>query len=193
MSEKQQRLVLSIIDFLNQSINDGTIKSDDKESLEVASTPPPSCLIQLLSNLAPVQCIGEAFGVDPSNGEQVEKLSVKPTTLQSIFDVYMKTLEKVGARTQPADTQASKAPTAEDKAEAEKLKQEGNALMSSKKYDEAVEMYNKAIALDGSNPVFYSNRAAAYSSKGDHLAAIGDANSAIKVDASFSKAYHRLG
>ncbi|XP_006454709.1 hypothetical protein AGABI2DRAFT_133386, partial [Agaricus bisporus var. bisporus H97] len=64
MSEKQQRLVLSIIDFLNQSINDGTVKADDKESLEVA-----------------VQCIGEAFGVDPANKEQVEKLSVKPTTL----------------------------------------------------------------------------------------------------------------
>lgn len=36
MSEKQQRLVLSIIDFLNQSINDGTVKADDTESLEVA-------------------------------------------------------------------------------------------------------------------------------------------------------------
>jgi hypothetical protein len=36
MSGKQQRLVLAIIDFLNQSINDGTVKSDDKESLEVA-------------------------------------------------------------------------------------------------------------------------------------------------------------
>lgn len=37
MAEKQQRLVLSIIDFLNQSVEDGTVKADDKESLEVAS------------------------------------------------------------------------------------------------------------------------------------------------------------
>jgi small glutamine-rich tetratricopeptide repeat-containing protein alpha len=37
MSEKQQRLVLSIIDFLNQCINDGTVKSEDKESLDIAS------------------------------------------------------------------------------------------------------------------------------------------------------------
>ena len=36
MSEKQQRLVLSIIEFLDQSINDGTIREEDKESLEVA-------------------------------------------------------------------------------------------------------------------------------------------------------------
>jgi small glutamine-rich tetratricopeptide repeat-containing protein alpha len=37
MAEKQQRLVLSIIDFLNQSVEDGTVKADDKESLDVAS------------------------------------------------------------------------------------------------------------------------------------------------------------
>ena len=36
MSNKQ-RLVLSIIEFLNQSIQDGTVKQDDKDSLEVAS------------------------------------------------------------------------------------------------------------------------------------------------------------
>jgi small glutamine-rich tetratricopeptide repeat-containing protein alpha len=41
MSEKQQRLVFSILEFLNQSINDGTVKADDKESLEVASTCQP--------------------------------------------------------------------------------------------------------------------------------------------------------
>ena len=37
MSEKQQKLVLAILDFLNQSMQDGTVKQDDKEGLEVAS------------------------------------------------------------------------------------------------------------------------------------------------------------
>lgn len=37
MSEKQQRLVYSIIEFLNQSIQEGTIKADDQEGVEVAS------------------------------------------------------------------------------------------------------------------------------------------------------------
>jgi small glutamine-rich tetratricopeptide repeat-containing protein alpha len=37
MSDSNQRLVLSIIEFLNDSIKDGTVKSDDQESLEVAS------------------------------------------------------------------------------------------------------------------------------------------------------------
>jgi small glutamine-rich tetratricopeptide repeat-containing protein alpha len=198
MSEKQQRLVLAIIDFLNHSIDDGTVKDDDKESLEVASR--SLCFsVKILSNLCSlVQCIGEAFRVDPANQEQVEKLSIKPATLQSIFDVYMKTRDKVGARaatSTPSDTQApsAPAPSAEAKKEADNLKQKGNALMTEKKYDEATEAYTKAIALDGTNPVYYSNRAAAYSSKGDHLSAIGDANLAIEVHPQFSKGYSRLG
>ncbi|KAF8632546.1 hypothetical protein AX15_001761 [Amanita polypyramis BW_CC] len=170
MSERQQQLVLAIIDFLNLSIDDGTVKTDDKESLEVA-----------------IQCIGEAFGVNPSDREQVQQLSIKPTTLQSLFDVYLKTRDKM------AQASTSAAPTSEDKERADKLKQEGNNLMSQKKYDEAIEAYNKSIALNPSNPIYYSNRAAAHSSKNDHLAAVGDAEKAISIDPNFIKAYHRLG
>jgi small glutamine-rich tetratricopeptide repeat-containing protein alpha len=85
------------------------------------------------------------------------------------------------------------APSPADKENADKLKQEGNALMSGKKYDEAITSYSKAIAIDPKNPVYYSNRAAAHSSKNDHLAAVGDAEKAISVDPQFVKAYHRLG
>lgn len=45
MTDKKQQLVLSIIDFLNQSIEDGTIKQDDRESLEVASASLPLCTV----------------------------------------------------------------------------------------------------------------------------------------------------
>ena len=84
-------------------------------------------------------------------------------------------------------------PSPADKENADKLKQEGNTLMSNKKYDEAIEAYTKAIAIDPNNPVYYSNRAAAHTSKADHLAAVGDAEMAISVDPKFVKAYHRLG
>lgn len=144
----------------------------------------------------PVQCIGEAFGVDPSSHEQTSRLSVKPATLQSIFDVYIKTKEKVDAsssQTAPSSSALPKGPSAEDKAKAEKHKQSGNSLMSSKKYDEAIAAYSDAIALDSANPIYYSNRAAAYSSKGDHLSAVGDAELALASDPNFVKAYHRLG
>lgn len=73
------------------------------------------------------------------------------------------------------------------------MKAQGNAHMSGKKYDEAIESYTKAIALDGTNPVYYSNRAAAYSSVEDHEGAISDAKKAAELDPSFVKAYSRLG
>jgi small glutamine-rich tetratricopeptide repeat-containing protein alpha len=84
-------------------------------------------------------------------------------------------------------------PSSEDKAQAEKLKQSGNAHMSGKNYAQAIDSYTKAIALDPTNPVYYSNRAAALASKNDHLSAVSDAEKAIEVDPSFVKAYSRLG
>ena len=149
-----------------------------------------------------MQCIGEAFGVDPNDETQTQRLSVKPASLQNIFDVYLKTLNKVGSTTTAGPTASTSAdaskssaagPTAADKAAAEKHKQTGNSLMSGKQYDAAIESYGKAIELDAENPVYYSNRAAAYSSKQDHANAIVDAEKAIEVDPAFSKAYHRLG
>jgi small glutamine-rich tetratricopeptide repeat-containing protein alpha len=157
-----------------------------------------SSLIPYLSYRNPlVQCIGEAFGVDSSNQEQATRLSVRPATLQTIFDVFIKTRDKISPNAASASPTASTSkpttPSAADKAQAEKHKQSGNSHMSSKKYDEAIDAYDKAITLDATNPVYFSNRAAAHSSKGDHLSAIGDAEQAISVDPKFIKAYHRLG
>lgn len=84
-------------------------------------------------------------------------------------------------------------PSDSDKAEAEKHKAKGNTLMGQKDYDAAIDAYTQAITLNGGNAVYYSNRAAAYSSKGDHDNAISDAEKAIELDSKFSKAYHRLG
>ena len=38
MSDIKKRLVFSILQFLQQSINDGTIKEEDKEGVEVAGS-----------------------------------------------------------------------------------------------------------------------------------------------------------
>lgn len=206
MSENQQKLVLAIIDFLNGSLKD--VKSDDKEGLEVASecslvprmVAPEQFLT--LSIQSSVQCIGEAFGVDPTNDDQSKRLSVKPASLQNIFDVYLKTKEKASTPVAQTSTSAStssrsapgsKVVSEKDKAEAEKLKQSGNSHMSSKDYDKAIDFYAQAIQLDDTNPVYFSNRAAAYTSKGDYLSAIGDSEQALTLDSSFVKAYHRLG
>ncbi|KAF9229619.1 TPR-like protein [Gyrodon lividus] len=176
MADKQQQLVLSIIDFLNQSIDDGTVKADDREGLEIA-----------------IQCIGEAFGVDPSDETQRQQLSIKPAKLQTIFQVFLKTRDKVGSASSTSTPAVSKTPSVDDKKKAEAHKQTGNTHMSAKKHSLAIDSYDKAIALDPTNPVYFSNRAAAYSSKGDHASAVLDAEKAIEVDPSFVKAYSRLG
>ena len=121
---------------------------------------------------------------------------MKPATLQTIFEVYLKTKDKINSTAQPA---ASTAPgqsttlSAEDKAAAEKHKQEGNAHMTSKQYDEAIDAYTKAIERDPYNPIYFSNRAAAHSSKTDHLSAVADAKQAIELDPKFVRGYSRLG
>lgn len=108
----------------------------------------------------------------------------------------MKTQAKVGSGSSPAAAATAaplKAVSAEDKANAEKLKAAGNTQMTAKSYDSAIDSYTKAIDLDASNPVYYSNRAAAYASKGDHASAVMDSEKAIEVDPTFVKAYSRLG
>jgi small glutamine-rich tetratricopeptide repeat-containing protein alpha len=154
-----------------------------------------------------VQCIGEAFGVNPADEAQRARLTVSPANLESIFDVYLKTRDKVnsGAATSPTSahaghpahaihsTRPTHGPTAEDKANAEKYKLQGNNLMTQKSFTAAVDAYTSAIKLDPGNPVYYSNRAAAYSSLDDQDKAIDDANKALAIDPAFVKAYSRLG
>lgn len=139
--------------------------------------------------------------MDPSDEAQCKRLSVKPATLPSIFDVFVKTREKMGTAgvaSSPASASTSipaepKVPSEDDKAAAEKLKAQGNAKMSSKDYDAAIDFYTLAIAKDGNNAIYYSNRAAAYSSKSDYANAVKDAGRAIEIDPDFVRAYHRLG
>lgn len=93
----------------------------------------------------------------------------------------------------PSSSAPTSGPTAADKAAAEKHKATGNSHMSGKQYDAAIESYTEAIKFDSTNAVYYSNRAAAYSSKMDHSSAVDDANRALEADPSFVRAYHRLG
>lgn len=41
-----------------------------------------------------MQCIGEAFSVDPSDPAQQEAYSTKPANLLNIFEIYLKTKAK---------------------------------------------------------------------------------------------------
>ncbi|CAJ0836603.1 3079_t:CDS:2 [Entrophospora sp. SA101] len=99
MSDIKKRLVFSILQFLQQCINDHTIKEEDTESVEVA-----------------VQCIGEAFGVKLDDPEDKAIYSTIPPLL-SIFEV---------ANIKPPSKSEVKVElTEEQRKKAEELKAEG--------------------------------------------------------------------
>lgn len=51
---------------------------------------------------------------------------------------------------------------------------------------------SSAIGLDATNPVFYCNRAAAYSRIGEYQKAIDDCNQAIRYDANYGKGKKKI-
>lgn len=81
----------------------------------------------------------------------------------------------------------------EDKAEALRLKNEGNDLLRTGNFVQALELYKQAILKDPSNAVYYGNTAAAHSKMGNHELAIEECNRALVIDPNYSKAYGRMG
>ena len=73
------------------------------------------------------------------------------------------------------------------------FKAAGNAALAAKDFDAAIEAYTKAIAVDSTDSVFFSNRSAAYLSKGDAASALADAESAVNLKPSWGKAFGRKG
>jgi small glutamine-rich tetratricopeptide repeat-containing protein alpha len=65
--------------------------------------------------------------------------------------------------------------------------------MARKDYSAAIDLYTKALNIAPANPIYLSNRAAAYSASGQHAKAAEDAELAVAVDPKYSKAWSRLG
>ena len=61
-----------------------------------------------------------------------------------------------------------------------RCKAKGNACLSAKDYNTAIQWYTAAIEKDGTNHVYYSNRSTAYLNLGNGAAALTDAESALK-------------
>jgi len=75
----------------------------------------------------------------------------------------------------------------------EDLKLLGNAAFKSRHFSRAEDLYSQAIEKHPSNPVLWSNRAAAHLHLEEYGSAISDATKAIELDPSFTKAYYRRG
>ncbi|KAI0905452.1 small glutamine-rich tetratricopeptide repeat-containing protein 2-like protein [Ustulina deusta] len=177
----KQRLALAICHFLSSSLDDGTLASEDKDSIDVA-----------------INCIAESFKVDPTDKIAVQS-AIGSQNLMQIYGVYEK-LKSSGKSSSSASsssaagsTGAPKLPTDEEKTRAEDLKAQGNKAMTSKDYARAIDLYSQALALYPGNAIFLSNRAAAYSAARDHESARADAEAAVATDPNYTKAWSRLG
>ncbi|KAI9653072.1 MAG: hypothetical protein M1821_007723 [Bathelium mastoideum] len=186
-TDSQKRLALAIHDFLSTSLKDGTLASEDGESIEIAQS-----------------CIADTFKIDPSD-EAAVKEALGGQSLLSIYGVYEKLKGKDSstsastsstsassagaAGSQPGDTSSSTAPNVE----AEALKSQGNAAMQQKDPHSAIDFYTRALELAPLNPIYLSNRAAAYSATSQHALAATDAEMATAADPKYTKAWSRLG
>lgn len=72
-----------------------------------------------------------------------------------------------------------------------KLKELGNKAYINKNYEEAVELYSKAIEIDPKDPVFYSNRATSLFELEKFDDCILDCDKCIELNPQFVKAYFR--
>ncbi|GFY47147.1 small glutamine-rich tetratricopeptide repeat-containing protein beta [Trichonephila inaurata madagascariensis] len=160
-------LVMSIINFLkDEARKEGNL--DTKESLEVA-----------------VQCLQTAYDIDPKS-PTLAQYNI-PLSLADIFtSAFPPTEEEVDEK---GDTTASKEPLNK----AEIMKNLGNNLMRSNQYSEAIRYYTAAIEIDGSNAVYFCNRAAAHSKLNDFANAILDCEKAVEIDPKYAKAFGRMG
>lgn len=169
---KNEPLVQDIIGFLRQSIVDGTVSSDDKESLEVA-----------------IECIADSFGVEAPEASnallEVYSGAAPKRATSSQEDVTFKTVDM------PVDVSVEV--SEEDIAAADQLKLEGNRFMAQKNFAQAIDSYSQAIAKNPTNALYYSNRSAAYSQANQAQRAVEDAQRAVELDPTYAKGYSRLG
>lgn len=165
MSVTHKDLALAIIKFLETSVSDKTVNEEFAESIDVA-----------------VDCIADAFAIDKADASTIASKFGGKSLLDAVNST---TTADAAPETAEVD--------ADTRAQADALKAEGNKAMAARDFATAIAKYSDAIALDSTNVVYLSNRAAAYSSASQHDKAVADAKSAIAVDPKFSKAYSRLG
>nr|ACO14755.1 Small glutamine-rich tetratricopeptide repeat-containing protein A [Caligus clemensi] len=159
----KRRLIFSIVEFLNSEAGDDS-NAFSSEAKESLE----------VAN----QCLQSAYALS----QEDEHLRTEPGLL-SLF---------VSA-TSHQPMQRKPSPSPEDKEQAERLKVEGNEALRNENAKDAIEKYSKAIEIDGSNQVFYCNRAAAYSKMDNHYAAIEDCKRALDMCPNYGKAYGRMG
>lgn len=77
--------------------------------------------------------------------------------------------------------------------QAEEKKAAGNNALKEGKFEAAAALYSEAIALDGTNHVYYSNRSNALVQLKRYQEALADAERTVELDPKFARGYGRKG
>ena len=77
--------------------------------------------------------------------------------------------------------------------QAERYKSQGNQALQAGQFAEAIELYSKAIGLEPSNSVYFSNRAAAYASLKRWREALDDSHEVVTLRPDWAKGWVRRG
>jgi len=162
-SRDEKRFVAAFVDFLRQKLRANAADGPDPESLEVA-----------------IQCLETSFGITANDA------TLRPTI--PLFATFLSGSSSAGQQ----ESTSVREPTDEEKCRADKLKNDGNELMKDGQFNEAIQKYTEAVLLHKS-PIFYCNRAAAYSKIERHQESINDCQIALQLDPTYSKAYGRMG
>ena len=75
----------------------------------------------------------------------------------------------------------------------DEIKAAGNANLKAGQHEQAIGHYTLAISLDGSQPIYYSNRSAAHQARRCWREGASDARQAIRLDKLFLKGHLHLG
>jgi stress-induced-phosphoprotein 1 len=78
-------------------------------------------------------------------------------------------------------------------ASADELKALGNKAIAEKNFDDAVDKFTQAIAIQPDNHILYSNRSAAYASKREWQRALEDAEKTTEIKPDWAKGWGRKG
>lgn len=127
--------------------------------------------------LVAIQCLNEAFEIS-------EDSLIDPSLVPDLLSLFN------GSKTKTSGSE-SKSKSVIEAAERQKVL--GNEFVAAKKPTEAVECYTKAIELDATNAIYFSNRAAAWSMLEEHFKALEDAKMSCELNPMYSKAFNRLG
>ena len=110
-----------------------------------------------------------------------------------IADLWVENCEFIPRPTHITNEELKQAETPKDRAKAEDFKEKGNKALGAENFQEAVELYTKAMEIDLSNPIYRSNRSAALFSLGMYEDAYDDAWLATELDPKNAEAWARLG